>query len=271
MFNHIRLGIIGCGWLGTALGSKLVRQGAFVKGTRTQAEKAKELMAFGIEGYPFQLKEGSWIGDLTFFEHINVLLIAIPPGLSTDQTSNFVAKITPLISQLKKYKLEKIIFTSSISVYGQAQGKLNEDSQCHPNTLSGLQLIEVEQALINNFPDTIIILRLGGLIGPDRHPIYRLRMRSRIEAGLNPVNLIHQIDVLAGLEKVLLTQKKQHCYNLVSPYHPIKEDYYSQLAYQWEIPPLKFDQQTKYPKKISSNRFVSDYDFSFIVEKLLIE
>ena len=271
MFNHIRLGILGCGWLGTALGSKLVSQGAFVKGTRTKTEKAETLEAFGIEGYPFQLKEGSWIGDLTFFEHINVLLIAIPPRLRTDQTSNFVAKITPLIPQLKKYKLEKIIFTSSISVYGQAQGKLNEESQCHPNMLSGQQLIEVEQALINNFPNTVIILRLGGLIGPDRHPIHRLRMRSRIEAGLNPVNLIHQIDVLAGLEKVLLTKKKQHCYNLVSPYHPIKEDYYSQLAYQWEIPPLKFDKQIKYPKKISSNRFVSDYDFSFTVEKLLIE
>ena len=149
--------------------------------------------------------------------------------------------------------------------------KMNEESQCLPNMLSGQQLIEVEQVLINNFPDKVIILRLGGLIGPDRHPIHRLRMCSRIDAGLNPVNLIHQIDVLAGLEKVLLTQKKQHCYNLVSPYHPIKEDYYSQLAYQWKIPPLKFDRQANYPKKISSNRFVSDYDFSFIVEKLLIE
>ena len=133
-----------------------------------------------------------------------------------------LCKNNPFDSSLKKYKLEKIIFTSSISVYGQAQGKLNEESQCHPNMLSGQQLIEVEQALINNFPNTVIILRLGGLIGPDRHPIHRLRKRSRIEGGLNPVNLIHQIDVLAGLEKVLLTKKKQHCYNLVSPYHPIK-------------------------------------------------
>ena len=51
------------------------------------------------------------------------------------------------------------------------------------NMLSGQQLIEVEQVLINNFPDTVIILRLGRLIGPDRHPIHRLRMCSRIDAG----------------------------------------------------------------------------------------
>ena len=57
MFKHIRLGILGCGWLGTALGSKLVSQGAFVKGTRTKTEKAETLEAFGIEGYPFQLKK----------------------------------------------------------------------------------------------------------------------------------------------------------------------------------------------------------------------
>ena len=43
MFKHIRLGILGCGWLGTALGSKLVSQGAFVKEREQKLKRQKHL------------------------------------------------------------------------------------------------------------------------------------------------------------------------------------------------------------------------------------
>ena len=43
MFNHIRIGILGCGWLGTALGSKLVCQGGFEREREQKLKRQKNL------------------------------------------------------------------------------------------------------------------------------------------------------------------------------------------------------------------------------------
>ncbi|MDO1499384.1 hypothetical protein Q2T40_03905 [Winogradskyella maritima] len=70
--------------------------------------------------------------------------------------------------------VEKIVFVSSTSVYGEIHGEVDEDTPPNPSTESGKQLTEAEKIFkdVKNFETTII--RFGGLIGPDRHPVTML-------------------------------------------------------------------------------------------------
>ena len=95
-----RLGILGCGWLGTALALELLRSGIPVKGSRTQAERVTDLNHLGIEGRILSLSETGIEGDLSFFEGLQTLVIAIPPVLRKNPKANFIAKIDSLIAQI---------------------------------------------------------------------------------------------------------------------------------------------------------------------------
>jgi nucleoside-diphosphate-sugar epimerase len=266
-----RLGILGCGWLGTALALELLRSGIPVKGSRTQAERVTDLNQLGIEGRILSLSETGIEGDLSFFEGLQTLVIAIPPGLRKNPKANFIAKIDSLIAHLHKTAIEKIIFTSSTSVYGSATGIVDELSTPQPITTGGRQLLEVERRLLSSFPQETIIIRLGGLIGSDRHPIYQLQQRSQIDQASNPINLIHQTDAVAALISTIKHPKKKDCYNLVTPFHPTKVGYYTLLAEQWGMTLPNCVLSEVAPKKISSQSYTTDYLFSFVVDKLLIE
>jgi len=266
-----QLGILGCGWLGTALALEMLRSGIPVKGSRTQTKGMTALSHLGIEGCVLSLGKTGIEGDLGFFEGLKTLVIAIPPGLRKNPETNFVAKIDSLIVYLHKTTIKKIIFISSTSVYGSATGTIDELSKPRPVTEGGRQLLEVEKRLLKSFPQETIILRLGGLMGPDRHPIYHLQQRSQIDQASNPINLIHQTDAVAALLSTIEHPKKKDCYNLVAPFHPTKAEYYTLLGKQWGLTIPKCTLLEVAPKKISSRSFSIDYSFSFVVDKLLIE
>ena len=121
-----QLGILGCGWLGTALALELLRSEIPVKGSRTQIKGMTALNHLGIEGCVLSLGKTGIEGDLGFFEGLETLVIAIPPGLRKNPETNFVAKIDSLIVYLHKTTIKKIIFISSTSVYGSATGTIDE-------------------------------------------------------------------------------------------------------------------------------------------------
>jgi hypothetical protein len=82
-----------------------------------------------------------------------------------------------------------------------------------------------------------VILRFGGLIGEDRHPIHYLSGRKAIENPNAPINLIHQMDCIGIIEKIL-EQAQDNKYvwnevlvlNAVAPFHPSRKSYYTQKA-----------------------------------------
>jgi nucleoside-diphosphate-sugar epimerase len=82
--------------------------------------------------------------------------------------------------------VKKVIFVSSTSVYGEIplenveveKNSITEEILPNPDTESK-QLLEVENKSNTHFKTTIV--RFGGLIGNDRHPIYFLAGRKNIE------------------------------------------------------------------------------------------
>ncbi|MGA1771676.1 MAG: SDR family NAD(P)-dependent oxidoreductase, partial [Flavobacteriaceae bacterium] len=215
-----RVGILGCGWLGIPLAQHLQTKGYEVRGTRQSQLGLRRLEEAGIAAYPLVVSEEDITGDLTFFDQLDVLIVSLPPGLRKNPTFRLDQAIAQLAIHLQTIAIGHLIFLSSISVYGADQGMITEASPCDPKTPSGQMLVQCEALFWELNTPHITVLRLGGLIGDDRHPVYALSKKEVIPDPKGAINLVHQLDVLAYIEALIKKPKKNGIYNVVNPYHP---------------------------------------------------
>ncbi|TRZ46415.1 hypothetical protein [Robertkochia solimangrovi] len=235
------IGILGCGWLGLPLGAQLVNKGYTVKGSTTSEVKSGVLKASGIDPRLLTLQEKEIVGDLDeFLNEIETLVIAIPPGLRSDPDKNFTTQIGQIIPYLNTHKVAPVLFISSTSVFANDHGTYDEHSTPNPETESGKQLATTERLLLEQLPVSTRILRLGGLIAADRHPVTRLSGRTEIPDGLAPVNLIHRQDAIRLICKLIHDPGKESIYHGVHPYHPSRMEYYRDVAKKMELPLPEF-------------------------------
>ncbi|GLB51484.1 epimerase [Neptunitalea chrysea] len=251
----MRIGVIGCGWLGLPLAERLVHEGHIVFGTTMSYEKIQLLKDKGITPFLVELNE-EHVSDVfnDMLKEIDVLVVNIPPGLRKNPKSNFIKKIKLLINYIEKSELTKVLFVSSTSVYGGNQGLVNEDISPIPNTESGRQLVECENMFISNNGFKTAIIRFAGLIGNDRHPINFLSGREGIKGGNDYINLIRLEDCIDLILKILRTDRFPFVLNGVFPSSLTKKEYYTKIAQQrnMELPCFMDDSRKIHRKKIET-------------------
>ncbi|WP_396156493.1 NAD(P)H-binding protein [Flavobacterium sp.] len=259
------ISILGCGWLGLPLAKSLLDKGFLVKGSTTSIEKMTLLESNGIHAFQITLSENEIQGDLqSFLKNSEILIIDIPPKLRENSNENFVSKIQNLIPFIENSKIEKIIFISSTSVYADETSttlSVTELTKPQPETESGKQLLKAENLLLRstNFKTTVI--RFGGLIGENRHPIHFLAGRKNIENPDAPINLIHQMDCIRIIEEILRQAQNDklgfgEIFNAVAPFHPTRKTYYSEKALELNLLLPEFDESKPSVGKIISSEKV---------------
>ena len=225
------IAVIGCGWLGLPLAVSLIEAGYQVKGSTTSQEKMVLLENQGIQPYLISLFEEELIGHMdSFLEEVDTIIINIPPKLRGGGNENYVKKMQLLHQSVLKAALRRVIFVSSTSVYGDAQGVVTEATEPKPATESGKQLLASERIFLNDINLKTTIIRFGGLIGPDRHPVSMLSGRRNLAHGNARVNLIHLNDCIAIIQSVLKFEWWGEILNGVYPEHPLKKMYYTSKA-----------------------------------------
>lgn len=271
------ISILGCGWLGFPLATSLLTKGYNIKGSSTTKATLDTLKAAGIMPFQIQLEEHKIVGNVAEFLHqTTVLIIAIPPGLRGEivasQTLNFVNKIKTLIPFIEKSSVRKVLFVSSTSVYGDStirpnMQEITEEAIPAPDTESGKQLVFVEQLLHSNKHFKTTVIRFGGLLGADRHPIKFLAGRTQIENPDGPVNLIQREDCIGIIIKILDVANQDkwgNTFNAVAPQHPSRKTYYQKKAQQFNLPlPTFVEVTTSKGKIISSKKVETILDYSF--------
>jgi nucleoside-diphosphate-sugar epimerase len=222
---------MGCGWLGLPLAKSLIQAGYHVHGSTTNKDKLDTLEQEKIKPFMVILGEESVTGSITeFLDRLDVLIINIPPKLRGNNNESYVLKMKFLHNQIGKSSIKKILFVSSTSVYGAAEGEVTEDTPPMPVTESGRQLLEAEKIFQNDKSLQTAIIRFGGLIGPDRHPVTMLSGKEGLTNGNDPVNLIHLYDCIHLIKTVIENNWWNQIFNGVYPDHPLKRDYYSHIA-----------------------------------------
>ena len=284
-----QISILGCGWLGLPLAKSLIEKGFSVNGSTTSVEKIAVLEKAGIHPFLVSLSavevlEETKISIENFLQNSDVLIIDIPPKLrgnssdtSTALSMTFVAKIQNIIPFIEKSSVEKVIFVSSTSVYSDDNSIITEAMIPNPDTESGRQLLEAEQLLQSNKNFQTTILRFGGLIGEDRHPIKFLAGRKDIENPEGPINLIHQIDCIGIIEEIIKKGLRQaqsdnwdsnEVFNAVAPFHPTRKEYYTQKAIELNLPLPEFDEsKTSIGKTILSDKVESILNYKFEINR----
>lgn len=266
------ISILGCGWLGLPLAKTLIENGFSVKGSTTSENKLSLLKENKIQPFLLSLFEDKIEGNITdFLNDSEILIIDIPPRLRRDTSISFVDKIKTLVTQIEKSIIKKVLFVSSISVYSDVFPieEFTEETPTNPDTESGKQLVEVEQLLLGNPNFETIILRFGGLIGEDRHPIKFLAGKENVENPDGPINFIHQEDCIGiitaiiekGLRQVQSDNKENDemlkqvqldniVFNAVSPQHPKRVEYYHKKAKNMNLALPIFAKNTESKGKI---------------------
>jgi len=249
---------MGCGWLGLPLAKALIEDGYLVRGTTTSANKLGTLQKEGITPFLISLSEENIEGDISsFLTDMEVLVINIPPKLRGGKKENYIKKMQLLLESLKAAKIKKVIFVSSTSVYGDINAEITEETIPQPSTESGKQLLASENIFKNNPEIRTTIIRFGGLIGPDRHPVTMLSGRKALNNENHPVNLIHLDDCILIINSVIKQNWWGEIFNAVYPFHPPKKEYYSQEALKSDLILPQYAQNSqKSGKKIESRRLI---------------
>lgn len=226
------ISIIGLGWLGLPLAKALKADGFNVKGSKSSSEGVEKVLAEGIDcqlfntTLDFSLRE-SGVRDLF---NCDTMIVTLPPN-----AHHGVKKYPSIVKALGKTAhycgVKRLIFTGSISVYGDQTGNLTEEAILDPVSDSGKAIQVIEDALIHEVNIPVTILRLGGLIGADRHPARALSGRNDVKNPHHPVNLVHQNDVIEMIKALVKSDwESNQIYNVVADSHPTRIDYYTNMA-----------------------------------------
>ena len=251
---------------GSHLADFLLSKGYEVKGSTTSESKLEVLKNVGILPFQIQLEAHQIIGTIEeFLNESDVLIIDIPPGLrkfnSTSEEISFVSKVKTLIQFIEKSGIQNVIFVSSTSVYGDGFPiiKITEETKPNPDTESGKQLAIAETLLQSNTNFITTVIRFGGLLGDDRHPVKFLAGKMNVENPYAPVNLIQIEDCIGIIEKIMNQVEYDNwgeTFNAVAPQHPTRKEYYQKKAELFNLPLPTFAEDLESKGKIISSKKV---------------
>lgn len=255
-----KISILGCGWLGLPLAKKLLADGSRVKGSTTSTEKMDMLRAAGIDPFLIELSADGISGEIDRFLDSEILILDIPPKLSQGR---FTDKIKNLLPYLQRSTVTRVLFISSISVYAENAGDVDENSRANPETENGKQLLEAEALLRNDNHFQTTVLRFGGLIGNDRHPVKYLAGRENVAHPQAPVNLIDAEDGIGIISQIIAFEKWNETYNAVAPYHPTRKTYYTQKALEHDLPAPQFANDNASGKTVGTEKIIAELKYDF--------
>ncbi|ANI82309.1 SDR family oxidoreductase [Kosakonia oryzae] len=262
-----KVAIVGLGWLGMPLALSLMARGWQVTGSKTRPDGVEAARMCGIESYLLNLEPELVCDtdDLDALMNVDALVITLPARRSGPGEEFYLQAVQEIVDSALAYRIPRIIFTSSTSVYGDATGVVKESTPREPVTASGRVLKELEDWL-HNLPGTSVdILRLAGLVGPARHPGRFLAGKTAPD-GQHGVNLVHLEDVIAAITLLLQAPKGGHIYNLCAPSHPSRESFYPQMARQLGLAPPHFLESTSHEKGkvIDGSRICNELGFDYL-------
>ncbi len=181
----------------------------------------------------------------------DAIVITLPPG-KAGSSQHYETALRTLASQAPASV--KWIFCSSTSVYPELNGVVTEeDASPECLTRSAVSLLKMESVFQSS---NTTVIRLAGLIGPGRHPGGFFSRKGVQKGGNAPVNLVHQSDAVDAITWILEKGLWREVYNVCSPEHPQKGEYYTRMARQIGLDPPAFSDENTDWKIVSSDKLV---------------
>jgi nucleoside-diphosphate-sugar epimerase len=249
----MRVLIVGCGYVGQALGAVLAERGHLVWGVR-RAGSCTELTALHIQPVVADVTEPASLKALPTTVDWVVYCVSSAGGGSEDYRRAYLEGSRNIVDWLSTLAPTKVVYTSSTSVYGQTDGGwVDETSVTEPALATGKILLETEQLWRRS---GAVVLRVAGIYGPGRG--YWLKQflagEARLQAaGKRYLNMVHRDDVGGAIIAALESGQTAEVYNLVDS-EPVTEI----ELFAWLAKHLKRPLPAGEPADLSAKRGVTN-------------
>jgi nucleoside-diphosphate-sugar epimerase len=263
----MRVLIVGCGYVGLPLGVELARQGHEVFGLRRGADGEAAMSAAGLKPLIADITKADELARLPGPFDWVVNTVSSTKGGEEEYRQVYLQGTRNLIEWLAPTPLKKFVYTSSTSVYGQADGSVvKESSPTEPASATSRLLVETEKLLLDatatqRFPS--VILRVAGIYGPERGHLFLqyLRNEARITGkGERIINMIHRDDLVSVIIAALKSGRVGEIYNATDD-EPVAQIHFfrwlSETLGKW-MPPFATEDENASRKRGLTNKKVSN-------------
>ncbi len=235
----MKIGIVGLGWLGMPLAKHFLSKGHSVIGTKlnptgakTQQEELEIVKLEWSDSEALQILE-------SLVSQVDVVLFNLPPKALGKE--DVAIKFEDFAEVVNVSNTKRAILVSSSGVFGNVIGEVDENTPPQPVSSSGVLLTQLEHIWKQCLGKKSIVVRPGGLIGPDRHPVNFLSGRVGVKGPNEPVNLVHLDDLIGLLFQVAIRDNNLPIYHAVASNHPTRKAYYCDMAVKLGLPIPEFN------------------------------
>ncbi|TLX48651.1 NADP-binding protein [Pseudoalteromonas phenolica] len=211
----MKLVVLGAGWLGSAIIERAIQANWQVQGTSRSLNSSSAIIR------QFTLQEDKLIHSVDLTDAYWVC--AIPPR-ARHADSNYLETLSAALRLSDDLACKGFLLCSSTGVYSEQDGTYTESGELDSGTTRKKILLAAEQRV---FDSKGKVLRLAGLVGPNREPGKFVAGKTLKSSSQAAVNMVHQADVVAAIETIILNWAEANAvYNVCHPDHPTRQDYY---------------------------------------------
>ncbi|WP_133406604.1 SDR family oxidoreductase [Parashewanella tropica] len=261
--------IIGCGWFGFPLAKHLLELGFQVSASKREASSLESLKDEGIKAFTLDLEQEltGTVETIAPFLQSEYLIVTVPPRLRRQTSSTFLSQLKKLMQIIDVEQYNKIVFTSSTSVYPDIDKiMVEEDATSHSE--SSETMLAAEDLFLKH--NNGYVLRFSGLMGPQRPPGRFFAGKTQIPAGDKVVNLVHQTDCIQAMVSLLTADSASKVYNVCSPHHPSRSEFYTQATRELGVELPEFLNDGVHGKEVSGSKISCELGFSYQFDDLFV-
>jgi nucleoside-diphosphate-sugar epimerase len=274
-------GVIGCGYVGTAVAMRKKRAGHAVTATTRSSENVQELRRLMDDVQQLDITDPNL--DLPFLADLEGLLISVAPTRQNQSYSDVFAQgMRNLAGALRRRDSTQplhITYISSVSVYGDQQGReVTEQASVDNSSAVNSMLSAAEELMLDiDRPDTAIcVLRLGGIYGPGRDMVAMIREAAgqQVPKDGNAINAWSGlVDIARGVQFVS-EQKLTGIYNLVDDMQLSRRELSTLICDEEGLPPVLWSHGSSASERSInarvSNQKIKDAGFELVSPSMLI-
>jgi nucleoside-diphosphate-sugar epimerase len=269
----VRVLIVGLGYVGQALGARLLKEGHRVFGLRRSASTTAH--ASGIMTLQGDVtKEGTLQRLSGPFDWV-VNAVSSSKGGPDEYRAVYLEGTRNLLNWARDQQLQKYVSVSSTSVYGQTDGSwVEETSPTEPGSETGRILVEGEKLLLATATEIpAVILRASGIYGPERGHLFQQYLRGEASISGDPrrwLNMIHRDDLAGAIIAACEHGRAGEIYNATDDEPVTLIDFFQWLstALKRPIPPAADVASTRKRavtnKRISNAKLKRELEYAFL-------
>ncbi len=272
----MKLLILGCGSLGTELGTRLALESSVsnIRGTRRSTSEFPSLKSVGIEPVELVFNDRDRLRDQV--DWADRVVFSAAPGRSKDGANAYQRVyeegLGNVLDFLRTDGSQSFYVITSSAVYGQDDGSwVSESSPTDPQAANGKLLVQAESQVFEKAEGSDLdfcLLRLAGLYNSSRGPAQVAHLQAGKERfdGSSWLNLVHQSDAVEVLAQLLL-RGDSGIFNVSNGQPLTRQSFYDRILADRGLKPVVWGKShsphSSLGKKVSNQKVAELLSFRF--------